>query len=348
MRLLYIEDSDIDAENLSRIARRDGRMWVTHSSSFVDLEDDLAVDQADGILIDVMRPEALSVEDDVVQARRFSQAPIVFVTGGDSQQIRRRALKAGAEAVLDKSMLSADMLHQAYANASARGLSEPIIRREVAEAEPEDSPNYNMQNLVAPLDYVESGLMTMVEGLRDAGKVVSAEFVDHIFSSVRAMKVFAKSDLGLQTLVCLDEVLADLENQRVLVRASNQNWDVARVGDVALAVDVPREHYWQIGPTEMASLGFRHLLQGLLKLARPSDKLALRVEREGDGPRLVFYLSRALVHEVELFFTRPTEQLDVPSDALASLHLAALLLVLRHQQIDITPMGRGQKITVYL
>lgn len=348
MRLLYIEDSDIDAENLSRIAKRDGHMQVTHSASFVELDDEADYDNPDGILIDVMRPEALSVEDDVVQARRFSQAPIVFVTGGDSQQIRRRALQAGAEAVLDKSTLSADMLRQAYANASARGLSEPIIRREVVEAEPEDSLNFNMQNLVAPLDYIEEGLMTLVEGLRDAGKGVSAEFADHLFSSVRAMKLFAKSDLGVQTLVSLDEVLSDLEHERVLVRASNQNWDVARVGDVALSVDVPREQYWQIGPSEMAALGFRHLLQGLLKLARPSDKLALRVERDGCGPNLILYLSRQLIDDVDVFFNQPSHRLDMPGDALASLHLAALLLVLRRQQIEIASIGRGQKITISL
>lgn len=348
MHVHYVEDNDIDAEILTRIAERDGSLQVTRSYSLEGLDLSLQDRKPDCILIDVMRPEALSVEDDVAQARRLSRAPIMFVTGGDAHQVRRRALKAGAEAVLDKASLSVDILRQTYANASARGPIELFSAPVSVDAEPEDRLNFNLQNLIAPLDYIESGLMTLVEGMRDAGKAVSAEFVDHIFSSVRAMKLYAGSDMSVQTLISLDALLRELEDQRVLVRASNQNWCVARVGDVALTVDAPREHYWQIGPSELAYLGFKHLLHGVLKLARPSDKIALRVERDAEGPRVVFYLSRTLIRDVDVFFSEPVDQRDMPRDALASLHLAALLLVLRRQQIELEPAGRGQKVSVHL
>lgn len=344
----YVEDDDTDAEILERLARRDTRFEVTRSQSLDGLDFATLDRKPDCILIDVRRPDALSVENDIEQTRRTSPAPIMFVTGGDAHQIRRRALRAGAEAVLDKDTLSFDMLHQALANASARGPVGPSVALERFDAEPEDSLNFNLQNFVAPLAYIETGLLTLVEGLRDAGKDVSAEFVDHIFSSVRAMKVYAQSDLSEQTLVSLDLVMRELEDQDVLVRSSNENWNVARLGDFALMVDAPREHYWQIGPGEMAKLGFKHLLQGVLKLARATDKIALKVERDEHGPRLVFYLSRALIRDVDLFFTVPGDQPDLPGDAVSSLHLAALLLVLRRQQIEIERVARGQKLTIHL
>lgn len=62
----------------------------------------------DVLLIDASRSDRIALEDDIRTARQYTDAPIVFLTGGENGQIRARGLKAGAEAVLSRKV---DHLH---------------------------------------------------------------------------------------------------------------------------------------------------------------------------------------------------------------------------------------------
>ncbi|OUY01134.1 MAG: hypothetical protein CBB65_01455 [Hyphomonadaceae bacterium TMED5] len=81
---------------------------LTTSQNLEEMCDYLSRNDADLILVDIRRPDALSLKDDVQHIRKFSKKPILFITNANCDLTEERARQSGALGVLDKNQVSID------------------------------------------------------------------------------------------------------------------------------------------------------------------------------------------------------------------------------------------------
>ncbi len=80
---------------------------LTTSENLEETKTYLARHDVDLVLVDIRRPDSLSLKDDIDQIRRFTSKPILFITQQGSSLTSQIAKKHGALGVLDKSDLTA-------------------------------------------------------------------------------------------------------------------------------------------------------------------------------------------------------------------------------------------------
>ena len=117
IRYHYIEDDHLDAELLSGMFGKANDLELTISTNLsAYFDNEAGQSPVGGILVDIYRPDSISIENDVQAIRGVSNAPIVFVTDGKVSDFHERAIAAGAEGVFDKTALNPLMIEQFFRN----------------------------------------------------------------------------------------------------------------------------------------------------------------------------------------------------------------------------------------
>lgn len=336
MFIHYIEDDEIDILILKRIASSEPSIDLTVSDNVDGLAERIESHPVDIVLLDVHRPDSVSIEDDLARIRKISAAPVVLLTGAPTEELRVPAIRSGASAVVDKGAISKELLVQILANANA----EYAARNALFDDEPEEdgdlSPEY--RRLALPLKYVEAGLETLRDVIRGTSMAASAGFVSHLLETVRAVDAYATSDLSTATRTPVHQLL---------VRYQRHIEDLARSKGVELTMNMKPAWYFQVGSEPMARLGVQHLLEGVMRLCARPDTVEVDVEADESSAELKIFVSRPLAPNASMFFGGDGfDALEL--GARSSLQLGVLLLSLRPQQIEVAPDGSRQRISIFL
>lgn len=294
------------------------------------------------VLIDVERPDAVSLEDDFLKLKQLVSAPIVFITYGDTNFIRKKAINIGAEAVIDKSDLSLGLVRQLILHAVAKPPEEKSSGFIETDSENEKFlVERNFQALRAPLTYLESGLGTLSDVMRETGKPGSREFVDHLRETIQAIRQYSEDDLSSQAGGSLDLLI-----QQSLVRIRQ----LAESRNINLKVDWEAAGFQRIGSDALARLGVQHLLEGVLRCCSSKDGVWMQGEKaEQTGSSVIkVHMSRRVLPSKDMLFPDAKPSPLVGLDALSSMQLGALLLMLTPKQVELSSEERQQLLCVYL
>lgn len=329
MRIHYVEDNDKDAQIVSDMVQSDLELKIDISKRIDDFEQSGETASTDFIMLDVCRPDAVSIEDDIRRIRTFTDAPIVLVTSDGSDLIRREAFAGGAEAVLDKRDLSSELLRQIAINTTLRHK----LKAEKSRSSREQTPHAQPYSLKAPLEtlsgtfsYLEISLQTLHEAMIDAGRQATAEYVAHLLETVRAIRAYAQDDLSQATRTPIHELLLDT--------AERVSRDARKMG-IDLVMETETSWFTQIGSRPLAALGIQHLIGGILRACAKGDRISVRSERVDEGIALNLFVSRAIIDSRKTLFNLADNCPGMGGDAKASIQLGLTLLSVPKEQVDV-------------
>lgn len=323
MRIHYVEDSDIDAAVLTGMVGSDSDIQLNVSRKLDDFAQSSKESQTDFVLLDVRRPDAVSIEDDIARVRSFTDAPIVFVTSGNAEGLRRQAFVSGAEGVIDKGDLNPNLLRQLFLNSSIRHRMQTEIPEDrLASREMKTS----IETLQGPFTYIELSLQTLLEAMEDSGRSNTADYVAHLLETVRAIRAYSQDDLSKATRTPIHELLVDTAE-----RVSR----TARRRGVDLILETEASWFTQMGSEPLASIGIQHLIAGLLRGCEKGDRMAVRSERDENGIALNIFVSRALITSKEMLFNLGSADPALGLDSKASLQLGLTVLAVTPEQVDV-------------
>ena len=127
MQVRYVQDARKRPVDLRKMLGPDEGVSLDVCARFEDLSS-VADAPFDVLLIDARRADRVALEEDIRTARKYTDAPIVFLTGTESGQIRARGLEAGAEAVLTRRSLTSHLIKEVVERARRRLGSSHIER----------------------------------------------------------------------------------------------------------------------------------------------------------------------------------------------------------------------------
>ncbi|MEM8794718.1 MAG: response regulator [Pseudomonadota bacterium] len=341
MQVHFIDDDETFIELLDTQWRRQGGIKLTHSCAIGDVRDRILSHPVDCILVDINRPDAISMQDDVENIRALSSAPIIFITGENAEGLRSDAISAGAEGIIDKDSLSPALIKQMFYNSVARMFGHHSLETPDPEGEVTAPvlPNSNLNRFHAPLDYLQLGLETMIDIAQRGEEGVSVSFIHHLLETVNAIKVYANSDLSTETLTPAHEIV---------VRLRTYFEDLARIKDIKIEYDLQSGWFSQIGPPELAQIGIYHLLEGIVRACSPGDEVYFQIRKMNAATVVSVDISRLVIPGPGVFFSGQLDDLTFGPDARASLNLAVLMLNLRAEQIEVHPTTLGQRLNIHL
>lgn len=339
MHIHYVEDSKLDARAMRHVLAGESDILLDISEKLDDVGSVEPALPIDVLLIDVVRPDAISLETDVSSARRFTQAPILFLTGLDPAQVRQRAMAAGADAVLRKGNISGDMLRQFAENAHARAR----IRDQQREHDELEEAEFAILPLMAidgPLASVEQGLTRLAQRSGAASRLSDVDAIQQHIDTLRhvrrlgARDLRQRSDCDAATMVQAIAVRAHAQAQNAGVRLSFGYEDNA--------------WFTALGSRLDALAGLEALILGFIGHCRRLDRLHIQVRKHGDSAAIEIASNRALFENREALFGDASNPLNVGiSSASAHLQCAMALLMLRAEQIRIVS-DHGQLIEIDL
>ncbi|WP_306250604.1 response regulator [Parvularcula sp. IMCC14364] len=337
MHIHYIEDDELDASVLKRAAKTNDTLDVTVSKSLEDLSETLAARPADCILLDVLRPESVSIEDDIARVRQYTDAPIVFITGGNAGELRLHATRVGADAVIDKEDISPAVLKQIFYNISARHQATPQPV-ETAAAKGTETPEPGKAPAVS-LNYLTDGLSVLHEIMKDNGHNRTADFVQELLETSEAIRAYLTSDLSGTAEIALHTIL-----RRMQSRAR----DIARNKKIRFSMECDNTWYAQAGDETLARLGFQHFVEGALRACPADSQLLFFAACHGEGVKLMLYFDRQILPDASIFFSDATPAGSIGQESHSSLRLGAAILGLKPENVQITTSGTDQMVTVIL
>lgn len=335
MIVQLIEDDTIYTEFVRQMFAATGDVTIESCVRLDDLIESNYKNSIDLLLVDIRRPDSVSIEDDFLRLRKITQAPIVFITQGDTAGIRNETLDLGAEAVIDKSDLSEGLVRQLILNVKARAGGR--IRQNV-----EDSPvERSFTALKAPLAYLESGLNTLGDVMRETGKVGSSQFVEHMCETIQAIKQYTEDDLSTQSGGALH-----IHIQQSFLRIQ----ELAETRKINLKVDWEEAGFRHIGSDALVQLGVQHLLEGVLRCCTAKDGIWMQGEKASETGSSVLrvHMSRRVLPSSEILFPGSQSNAGVGLDALSSMQLGGLLLMLTPKQVELSSEQQQQLLSVFL
>jgi len=333
MQVRYVQDAGKRAVDLKKLLGREGfNLGVCNRVEELGAASGAPLDV---LLIDASRADRVALEDDIRTARKYTDAPIVFVTGGENGQIRARGLKAGAEAVLPRDSITSSLIREVVERAATRRRVEPAKPRDGAKAAPSgsetcrDAPNAALR---ASLAYVEQGLarldLNAEAGLDGLVNPAAADLLTIVGYARRLLGRDARSSCECDGAALVFDLHADL-------------MDAAAAAGVALLIEASGPaKFFVVGGAEDARLGIEAIVIGLLRACEKGGRLRIDLRADGDETRLRATGDAPLVEDLCAFF--PTEGDAADFDyATSSLRCGAALLSLRPEQIDLSEKGRG-------
>lgn len=340
MHIHYVEDSKLDAHALRHVLAKESDILLDVSEKLDDVGAAPSSVPIDVLLIDIVRPDSVSLETDISCARRFTQAPILFLTGLDPALLRERAIKAGADAVLRKGNLSGELLRQFAENARARS----CLRFAPIDLDEPEEPEIALLPVMAmdgPLASVERGLASLWE--RGAGSSWAGELIGlhgHI-ETLRLVRRLGARDLR-QRVDCDASVLVQGIEGQLRAQAKRDGIHISFGYE---------EHAWftSLGEIQDARAGIEALMHGLLGACGRQDRLHIEVHKQGDSACIEIACNRQILSGKQAFFGDApiARQADVSLQAGAYLQCAVALLMLRAEQIHVHT-DYGQRILIDL
>ena len=124
IRLLLIEDSDIDAMFVTRLLQSNPKVdfEIDHATTLADALVLLREIEFDASLVDLHLPDAVELEAFEQIRALDARIPIVVFTGSDDENLALRAIESGAQDVMAKGHVTGQMLFRAVRFAIARQL----------------------------------------------------------------------------------------------------------------------------------------------------------------------------------------------------------------------------------
>ena len=124
IRLLLIEDSDIDAMFVTRLLQSNPKVdfEIDHATTLADALVLLREIEFDASLVDLHLPDAVELEAFEQIRALDARIPIVVFTGSDDENLALRAIESGAQDVMAKGHVTGQMLFRAVRYAIARQL----------------------------------------------------------------------------------------------------------------------------------------------------------------------------------------------------------------------------------
>jgi CheY-like chemotaxis protein len=343
MRIHYVEDDKADVLALRHLLRnrRDLTIDTSERMDQIGMAPDLA--SLDALLIDVRRPDSLSIEDDVRAARSFTGAPLIFLTGLDPSPLEARARLAGADGVLSKTSLDADLLTQCLERAKAsRGGSQPAEVDADADADAiplESDAQWPMER--PTLASVDTVLSVIERSLADAAYAlddplrVSASLGDplrlaHMLRTIRSRPFSA---------IAVCEASGPLKDlQRTLAdRAAQSNITMAFEGD-------PDVRWYALGSRSDALAGLEALVRACLCACGPRDWIHIGLRLVEGQARIDILSNQGRIADLAQVFSEGAAQASVDR---AFMECAVHLLGLRPEQLRMS-LHPTPTLTVYL
>ncbi|MCI5044157.1 MAG: response regulator [Aquisalinus sp.] len=341
MLVHYIEDDDLDASVVKRAAKTNDTLDVTVSKSLEDLSDRLAAKPVDCILLDVLRPESVSLEDDIAQVRQHTDAPIVFITGGNASDLRLHATRIGADAVIDKEDISPAVLKQIFYNIGARHQAvAQQIESEPTTSEMKTGKASSQSGVPAiSLNYLTDGLSVLHEIMKDNGHDRTADFVQELLETSEAIRAYLTSDLSETAEVALHTIL-----RRMQSRAR----EIAKTKKIRFSMECDKTWYKQAGDATLSRLGFQHFIEGALRACPANSQLLFFAACHGEGVKLMLYVDSQLLPGPSIFFDDNAPDCTISQEAHSSLRLGAAILGIKPENLKVTTTGNDQMVTVIL
>ena len=333
MQVRYVPDARKRAVDLKKLLGRDEgfNFGVCKRLEELGCAPDVPLDV---LLIDASRANRITLEDDIRTARKYTDAPIIFVTGGENGQIRARALEAGAEAVWPRDEITSSLIRAVAKQAATRRRAsrEAQGRTENGVPGPESCRDEPNSALRASLAYVEQGLARLdlhaEAGIKAKPHPPASDLLTILGYARRLVGREARSSCECDGAA----LLAGLEGDLV---------DAAAAAGVALLVEAPAPaKFLVVGGPEDARLGLEAIVIGLLRRCEKGSRLRIDLRAEGDETRLRATGDAPLVEDACAFFPPDAEEAEF-AYATSSLRCGAALLGLRPEQIDLSEKARG-------
>ncbi len=325
MRIHYIEDSKIDIISLTRSLRKDSHISVTASTNLKSAVEEISEKPCDIVLLDAHRPDSVSIEDDISALRSISQSPVIVFTGLGDEKLHKRALRAGAEAMLVKGGDDAiSSVRQVALNAFLRR-SNALMDEEIPDGPWQDMftrPSRDQlqspyPTLYETLDSV-CAIGRLIEGTPAAQDLALAREFTHL------LQMLGQRDFSE---VCEVDALAAL--RAALAASGDMNTPTTSVSNSAGAT----AFFYSIGGFACAVAAFRALLLAGQVLA--SRNILTHVEIAGieDGQiGVVFRASAPTIENSMALFSQDLMNSDI---VVAALRLAAMMFSLRPGQATV-------------
>ena len=336
MHLHYIEDDLSDAVLIQRLLEARGNVQVSISQSLADFIPATERARDTGVLVDIRRPDALSIEDDMAKLRARTPAPIVFITGGETEAVRERAITAGARDVIAKDSLRADDLHRLFR-----------LPTDTADVELEDEeiapphimPNFGLQQLHVPLIYLERELCGLSDAMCGTSQQAAIAEVHGMIKAVQAMRAFADADLKRTAPIPLHDVVATVLHSCEVYAAQKQ-------------IDLLQQGEWswfsQAGNARLAHLGLHHLIHGVISEAPCSSRIRLNMEKSNGGAKLTILTDMSILDSTRIFFEDNVDGHTRGIAAASAFRLSATLLGLRPEQVRLSNEGPVHILSISL
>lgn len=254
----YVEDNEFDITALARTFRSCDGVRLTSSTSVEELPSNLD-DGVNGILLDINRPDASSIEDDVLRVRSVCSAPIAFVTGGDVGDARSRAIAAGAEGVFEKDGLSAELVRQIFCNAQARIMPSEMPANMALKV----SLDTQVRHV---LDYLRQSLQSSIDLATERRCNIPPLSAYKSLDIVNVILQSDTSDGSGGPPHPLTQILAFLDEQ-ISFAAQNAN--------IAMAFRAPILACSELGDNYLHTLGIQHLVLSLLARMQSEETLVI-------------------------------------------------------------------------
>jgi CheY-like chemotaxis protein len=339
MRIHYVEDDKADVLALRHLLRnrRDLTIDTSERMDQIGAAPDLA--SLDALLVDVRRPDSLSIEDDVRAARSFTGAPLIFLTGLDPSPLEARARLAGADAILSKTSLDADLLTQCLERAKASRSSPLAVDADTDVIPPEPEAQWPMER--PTLASVDTALAVIERSLADISHVlddplrVSASLSDPLRLTHMLRRLSARPFSAI-TLCEASGPLKDL--QRTLA-------DRAAQLKISMAFECASDVRWYaLGSRQDALAGLEALVRACLCACGPQDWLHIGLRLVEGQARIDIFSNQGRIADLAQVFGDAGAQIRVDR---AFMECAVHLLGLRPEQLRMS-LHPTPTLTVYL
>jgi DNA-binding NarL/FixJ family response regulator len=334
MHIRYVQDTKADGIAVRKIFEHDKDVQISccaRNEEFCAAPANLPIDV---LLIEMRRRGAASPEEDVKRARQCTTAPIVILTGADTPEIHERAMRAGADAVMSKEAVSAELICKVAEDARSRARPAASASKEKSLFDLPAPRNPVLAQLDAPLAFLEQELERLLHGGEGDDRRAAAPM------TLLAIARYARQ-LGAR------EVRRSVECDAADILAAMREglFEAAAELGAPLLLDVKAPaKFLLVGSALDAKLGLEAIVLGLLYRCAPGGRLRVTVECDGDETRLRAKGDLPLIADPAAFF--PDASAVSADFGAAALQSGAALLGLRREQCVV--LDRGESVEIVL
>jgi DNA-binding NarL/FixJ family response regulator len=333
-----IDDDELDTISVKNMVKAQNNLAITSSNSLKDLNEWTRDDEVDFFLLDINRPDSSSMENDLIEIRRWSSAPVVFITGDNADNYRERATLAGAEGVIEKNGLSLDLLQQMLFNIVARSqASQKTIPVQAIAAPPkidhEGTVSANKFSLA--LSYLETSLARTedIDLSAEAGQAL----LRPIRQAAASLKFYTQADPDFRRVKAVPKIIRELQAEAFALAASK---------DVTIAIQLSKSGFMKLPSPAIAQAGLKHLLDGVIQASSSGDTVSFVAAPANDGMAITISSKTKIISDLTHIFSKRSPVYLKQYAAMQSMNLAALLLRLTPEDFELVSHGSVQRIRI--